>query len=116
MAELTIDRSTVNDQWESLAVLGEIDLATAEQFEKAIDEVHDQCDLHLVVDLTGTSFMDSTGLRSIVMADRKFRESDRQFALAVDGGPISRLIDMSGVAQSINIVSNTDDLASVGSN
>lgn len=111
MADLSIDRSTLNDEWESLAVAGEIDLATAEQFEKAIADVHDGCDLGLVVDLSGTSFMDSTGLRSIVMADRKFRESERKFALAVNGGPISRLIDMSGVEQSITIISNVEELA-----
>ncbi|HUG32967.1 MAG TPA: STAS domain-containing protein, partial [Acidimicrobiia bacterium] len=67
-------------------------------------------DHHLVVDLTDSSFMDSTGLKALVMANRKFDESGRSFAIAVSRGPVSRLIDLSGVQSSIRVVESTDDL------
>jgi anti-anti-sigma factor len=54
--------------------------------------------------------MDSTGLKALVMANRRYQESGREFALAISGGPVSRLIDLSGVDASIRIVASTDDL------
>jgi anti-anti-sigma factor len=54
--------------------------------------------------------MDSTGLKALVMANRKFDESGRSFAIAVSRGPVSRLIDLSGVQSSIRVVESTDDL------
>jgi hypothetical protein len=44
------------------------------------------------------------------MASRRFDEDGRQFAIAVSGGPVSRLIDLSGVNGSIRVVETVDGL------
>lgn len=111
MPGLVIERAQLGGGWVSIAVEGEVDLATVDELTKVIDEIFDSEKCHLVVDLNSSSFMDSTGLKSLVMAERRFDEAKRQFAIAVDGGPISRLIDLSGVDSSIRVVSSVDQVS-----
>lgn len=113
MTGLNIQDSELPNGWQCIAVSGEIDLATVSELENAIDSVFSSNSYPLVVDLTDSSFMDSTGLKALVMANRKFDEQGRPFAIAVSGGPVSRLIDLSGVETSMRIVANTDQLETV---
>lgn len=113
MTGLTIQNNELSSGWQCIAVSGEIDLATVPELETAIDSVFSSNSHSLVVDLTGSSFMDSTGLKTLVMANRRFDEDGRLFAIAVSGGPVSRLIDLSGVETSIRIVESTDELEAV---
>ncbi len=113
MRGLTINRSAVADGWISMSVDGEIDLATVDELNVAIQDVLASDNSNLLVDLTDTSFMDSTGLKSLVMAERNFTEAGRSFALAVKPGPIWRLIELSGVDSMLTIVSGVDELESV---
>lgn len=110
MAGLNIHNSELASGWQCLVVAGEIDLATVPELQSAIDSVYSANSHPLVVDLTQSSFMDSTGLKTLVMAKRRFDESGRAFAVAVSAGPVSRLIDLSGVETSMRIVESTDDL------
>lgn len=110
MRGLTIRNSELSTGWQCLAVEGEVDLATVEELETAIDKIFSSDAHSLVVDLRESSFMDSTGLKALVMAHRRFEEDGRSFAVAVSGGPVSRLIDLSGVESSVRIVESTDVL------
>ena len=108
---LTINNRELSNGWVSIAVEGEVDLATVEDLQKAIDQVLADSGDHLVVDLTSSSFMDSTGLKALVMSHRRFDDAGRSFAIAVDAGPISRLIDLSGVDKTIRTVSSVEELS-----
>lgn len=110
MKGLTISNSELASGWRCIAVEGEVDLATVDELENAIDAVFVSNPDPLVIDMRDSSFMDSTGLKALVMAQRRFEENGRSFAVAVSGGPVSRLIDLSGVNSSVRIVESTDDL------
>ncbi len=111
MADLEIRTSEIDDGWTSISVEGEIDIATAEQLQESIDEVLGESNRHLVVDLRATAFMDSTGLRTLVMADRRFKDAQRSFAIVVQGGPVSRLIELSGLRSALTVLDSLEDLA-----
>jgi anti-sigma B factor antagonist len=115
MTGLSIQNLELPSGWQCIAVAGEIDLATVTELESAIDAVFSSDSHPLVVDLRESSFMDSTGLKALVMANRRFDEDGRPFAIAVSGGPVSRLIDLSGVESSMRIVESTEDLETVSS-
>lgn len=110
MPGLIIERSSLGEGWSSISVEGEIDLATVGDLETAVEELFDEESSGLVIDLNRVSFMDSTGLRAMVMFDRRFREAGRSFAIAVNAGPISRLIDLSGVETSLTVVTDPQEL------
>lgn len=112
MTGLTLRNSELANGWRCIIVEGELDLATVEDLEKAIEAVFSSNSDPLVVDLRGSSFMDSTGLKALVMAHRRFDEHGRLFAVAVSGGPVSRLIDLTGVDSSVRIVASTEELES----
>lgn len=111
MRGLTIRNQQLPNGWVSIEVEGEVDLATVDTLQQAIDAVLEDSKEHLVVDLTGSSFMDSTGLKALVMSNRRFDEAGRSFAIAVSAGPISRLVDLSGVNTTIRTVDSVDELA-----
>ncbi len=110
MRGLEIAEQQLQDSWISLNVGGEIDLATVDELTSAIKKVQANEGSNLLVDLTGTDFMDSTGLKTLVVASREFGEAGRAFALAVKPGPIARLIELSGVDSTMRIVSDVEEL------
>lgn len=110
MPELAIETKTLSDDWLSITVEGEIDLATADELSTALERAMSNGNQHVVVDLNQSPFMDSTGLKTLVMAQRRMAEADRELVLAVKGGPISRLIDVSGVESSIRVVALPEDV------
>jgi anti-anti-sigma factor len=80
-----------------LAATGELDIATAESLEREL-RAAEQSDAPLIVlDLSGLTFIDSSGLRLVLEAnDRCGGEADRLRVIA--GSPaLERLIDIVGL-------------------
>ena len=113
MRGLTIDSRQLSNGWRAISVDGEVDIASVDKLQEAIDAVYEQSG-DLAVDLTGSTFMDSTGLKALVMSERKFSDDGRSFAIVVSGGPVSRLIDLSGVNTTIRTVSSLAELEAEG--
>lgn len=79
-----------------VAVSGELDLASAPVLDEYVD---DACVARapVLVDLCATSFMDSTGFRSLYEAHHAITRHGRRFALAAEGGgQIARLLALAG--------------------
>jgi anti-anti-sigma factor len=75
-----------------VAVKGEIDLATAEQFEAGVLEGIDTPDA-LVIDLVECEFMDSTGVSVLIRARAGSAGREGRLAISCDpAGPIARLL------------------------
>jgi anti-anti-sigma factor len=70
---------------------GEFDLAGVQQFEAAMQTLEASRPPVLVVDLNDLKFMDSSGLRALVMADHRARKDGRRFAI-VPGPPVVRRV------------------------
>lgn len=92
--QLTIDESQV-DARIVLTVAGEIDLATAPQLQMRVAEVN--AAEHLILDMSGVTFMDSTGLRVVIGAHERAREAGGRFALVAPDGPVTKLLAITGV-------------------
>lgn len=113
MRGLEIAQATLHDaDWAVLSVAGEVDLATVPELERAIKDVLDEGTANLVIDLSDTSFMDSTGLRVLIMADREFKDGERSLAILVKPGPVSRLLDVSGMQALLRVIGDTAELHS----
>lgn len=78
-----------------ITATGEIDLSTAPMLESHLDEL--VVDSHVVLDLSGVTFIDSTGLRVILSADSKAGEHGRALAIVATNGPVLRLFELTGV-------------------
>jgi len=70
-----------------VALRGELDLSTTDRVQRELDRVEAASPSVLKLDLSGLTFLDSTGLRLIVAADQRAREADRR--LVVVKGPVA---------------------------
>ena len=86
-----------------VSVAGELDLATAPAFERTLLDVTESGTAEVIVDLTGCSFLDSTGLRALVAARERLECSDRSLALVVSSPIVMRIFQITGFDESFEI-------------
>jgi anti-sigma B factor antagonist len=90
---------------------GELDVAAAPAFEAALTQASDQDGiLGIVVDLSCLDFMDSSGLRAVVLADRRVRERGLRFALVRGGEPVHRVFELTRMTGRLPWVKTPGDL------
>lgn len=110
MADALVIETSRGEENAVIAVSGEVDLATAPQLEAAIAAV----DAGVVVaDLTGVTFIDSTGLRVLIGAHEAARDTGGRFAIVVDDGPVTKLFSITGVGDWLDV---HDSLAAATAN
>ena len=102
-AELMLHES-VQDGCCTLALAGELDLATAVRFEEAIGRICADGASELVLDLSELSFIDSCGLSALLRA-RTDCEQRRCRLLLTNGRPqIKRLFALTGAASRLRFL------------
>jgi anti-anti-sigma factor len=80
-----------------VAMLGELDLATAPRLAFRIDAARRAGARRLVIDLTAAEFCDSTGLRALVGCRHEVVADGGRMALAVlQGSAVARLFALAG--------------------
>jgi anti-sigma B factor antagonist len=95
--------------WTIVSVRGEVDLSTTPQLREALTTAAGSGSA-VAVDVREVPFMDSMGLGVLVGARRRAGESGTGFALISDGGPIIRLLDVSGLGTMFRVVSDEGEL------
>jgi anti-anti-sigma factor len=95
-----------------LTLRGELDLATAPDLEQLVYEGVDAGE-HVVVDLRGLEFMDSSGIRVLVAGHARAKRTGAGFVVVRPGADsaVSKIIEVSGLDRELNIV---DDPADAG--
>lgn len=63
----------------TLSLTGELDIATSHLLEEAAERLGDQEAAEVLLDLSGVSFIDTTGLRAILACKERFQTADRDF-------------------------------------
>lgn len=87
-----------SDDCATVAVFGELDIATAPPLVEALEKLEAAPATHVVVDLLGTSFIDSSGLTTLFRAHQRFEQLSRRFSIVVgpDNVEVQRVIDLMG--------------------
>lgn len=93
-----------------LRLTGDLDLATAEEAERAILEAEDGRPHVLILDLSELAFMDSTGLRVILSASTRAQEQDRRVVLVKGPLVVQRVFEITRLAERLDIVDSLDDV------
>jgi anti-sigma B factor antagonist len=76
----------------TIEVSGELDLATVPRLSATVGE-HADARL-LVLDLNRVTFIDSTGVRVLIEADRACAGSGSRLVVLAGGGPVRRVLDL----------------------
>jgi anti-sigma B factor antagonist len=81
-----------------VAVSGEVDIASSPALRSALDDALDADDL--CVDLSETTFMDSSGLHVLLDVHRRM---EARLTIVCPPGNVRRVLDLTGVAQSLRV-------------
>lgn len=77
-------------------VTGEIDLATSPRLRAALESATDQAEV-IRVDMSGVTFLDSSGISVLVEAQQRLHESPNRLVLHGVGDSIRRVLEISGL-------------------
>ena len=94
----------------TIKLAGELDSATCPVLVERFDQLVAAGAGDLVVlDLTEVSFIDSAGMRAIIVIERSAQEHDIPLALRPPAGPVTDLLQISGVGAHVALRPHTDD-------
>lgn len=105
-------RTTREGDTARLAFTGELDLANAARVEEELAEVERAKPAHVVLDLRGLTFMDSTGLRIVTSADGRARGEGRRLTIVQGPEAVRRVFAITRLDERLEIVDDDSSLAS----
>lgn len=81
-----------------IAPHGDLDIASVGTFRAELAQAASQAEQDVVVDLSGVSFIDSSGLGALVEVHNRMRREQRDFAVVAPGGTAAAvLLNLSGL-------------------
>jgi anti-sigma B factor antagonist len=90
---------------------GELDLSGAAVLEDELERLSEDSELATVVlDMRGLEFMDSSGLRLVVVADMRAREAGRRFSLIRGDETVHRVFEITRMSDRLDFVDGPEDL------
>lgn len=91
------------DGWPLITVAGELDVYTAPNLSEVISELVQEGVYHLVIDLTGVEFLDSTGLGVMVAGLKKVRAHDGSLRLVCNQDRLLKTFRITGLSTVFDI-------------
>ena len=98
-------QTTVTGDVAVISLSGELDVAGAALLEQELERVtSDHSPASIVLDFTTLEFMDSTGLRLVVLADARCREQGIRLALMRGPDPVHRVFEITRMVDRLQFV------------
>ena len=107
--EFDIEDRRIGDETHVVAVRGEIDLFTAPEFKQHVSAPIDAGIPHVVVDLSGTTFIDSSSLGVLIGAHRRLKLRGGSLVIVCENEPIIKTFRITGLDGVFTLVSSLDD-------
>jgi anti-sigma B factor antagonist len=92
-----------------LRVAGEIDVYTAPELRQRVIHLLDNGSLHIIADLCGVDFLDSTGLGALVGSLKRLRMRGGSLKLVTGGGRILQVFRITGLIHVFALHSSVSD-------
>jgi anti-sigma B factor antagonist len=105
----------LSDEQYVISLAGEVDLYTAPEFKQQLLEVIDQGAKEVIVDLTSTTFIDSTTLGVLVGGVKRLRTNEGQLSLVCSDRNITKIFEITGLDRVFTIYETRDAAISTGS-
>ena len=105
MAEGTLSIvSELREDVHYIAPSGELDIATVELLERALLEVERADSARIVLDLSGLSFIDSTGLRLLLDVNERCGGAADRLRVIAGSPAVERLLDIVGLRERLPLI------------
>ena len=100
---LSVDVVTHGSEQAVVSVSGELDVATAMLLHHHLAAQLAQGRRHLVIDLAGVPFMDSSGLNIVLRTMNETRDIGGSLRLAAPAAPVQRVLELTGVTLTVPV-------------
>ena len=87
-----------------LLLEGELDLENAATLDERLLAAEGSDAKQIVLDLRGLRFIDSSGLRSILLATKRSRQDSNRLGVLRGTGDVARLLELRAIDQSIDLL------------
>jgi anti-sigma B factor antagonist len=102
-APIRIAVETLADGSPLVSVWGEVDLATAPHLERVLADASAGGDTDILVEFSGDSFIDSTGLNVLIQAARRLRAGGRALRVTTENPHTRSVIDTMGLTEMLGL-------------
>ncbi len=92
-----------------LDVMGEIDVYTAPQFKEAVNGIVDGGQKHLLINMAGVTYMDSSGFGTLLSATKRLKPKGGTVNLVKCNGAIDRILRITRLNQIFATFDNIDE-------
>jgi anti-sigma B factor antagonist len=107
--ELAISTEQVSPTESILALTGEIDLYTCPELKTELLRVIEDGATFVVVDLSGTTFIDSTGLAVLIRGAERLRMNDGRLAVVCVDPNLKKIFEVTGLDRIFSIYASRDE-------
>jgi anti-sigma B factor antagonist len=107
--EFEITDRKVDEDTHVIAVTGEIDLFTAPEFKQGMSALIDAGRSRIVVDLTETTFIDSSSLGVLIGAHRRLKLRGGALLVVCDSEAITKTFKITGLDGVFTLASSVDE-------
>jgi anti-anti-sigma factor len=87
-----------------LVMQGELDLSAKDRYEEELRKLADESFESLVVDLSGLTFIDSTGIKLLLGTLRDSEQDGLKVSFVKPVGPVKSLLETTGVADQLPLI------------
>jgi anti-anti-sigma factor len=87
-----------------ITLQGELDLHASRGMRAALSQAVGDCTSAPLIDLRDVTFMESSVLGVLVHAAERMRRQGRELSLALNDGPVSQLLETTGMANRFRVV------------
>jgi len=106
--ELGLEVDESHPPFTVLAVKGEVDVYTAPRLREKLVELVSHGSQHLVIDLEGVDFLDSTGLGVLVGGLKRLRSHDGDLSLVCSQHRILKVFEITGLTKVFSIYDSVE--------
>ena len=78
-------------------------------FKDAVEKAHDEHCLHLIVDLGGVTFMDSSALGLLVVTYQNFKRANSKVSLLRPQGYVRQVLDLANIPNMMKVYENESE-------
>jgi len=108
---MQVEVSSIGGKWTILAPQGRVDAHTVDDFETAVRKELAAGARWLAMDLAGVPYMNSAGLRVLLIALKAVRPLDGGVVLVRPQPQVQEILEISGFMNIFSVVADTDGLS-----
>jgi anti-anti-sigma factor len=113
MGPATFEGQSLDESVELLCVVGELDLSNSMELRRRVERALAEGRNRLVVDLSGLTHMDSSGMAALIDAHQRAHDSGGLLALVITSESVRRTVEVRGLDRLFTTAVSRDDALEV---